>query len=243
MQRMTEPFSSLRVDGVGVWYGAISALRDVSVEVNQGDFVAILGANGAGKSSLLKAIAGLVPVSQGTMHLNDRDVTQLRAQHRLPLGVVYVPEGRHLFPFLSVEENLLLGSWTSSLRKTRRQRLEALLNTVPLLAERRAQLAGTLSGGQQQMVAVGRALMSAPQLLLLDEPSLGLSPLAMKDVMALVEATHHAGTTVVLVEQNAGLALEVCDRAYVLADGRCVKSGPASVLRGDEEVRAAYLGV
>jgi branched-chain amino acid transport system ATP-binding protein len=224
-------------------YGDLVALRGVSLRLAHGEFVSIVGANAAGKSTLLKTVAGLVRLSAGRLHFEGEDVTHLTTDARMVRGIVLVPEGRHVFPYLSVEENLRLGAWARHLRTTAPQRLEEVYALIPRLRERRGQLGVSLSGGEQQMLSIGRALMSRPRLLLLDEPSLGLSPLWVETVFAMIKQIATAGTSVLLVEQNVPLALELASRAYVLANGRCVKEGPSAELLRDDGVRKAYMGL
>ena len=240
-RQVADPF--LSVDEISVSYGPVTALHEASITVAQGELVAILGANGAGKSTLLQAMAGLHPTSSGQIYLEGTEITGEGSHDRVRRGIIYVPEGRHLFPWLSVEENLRLGSWRKALRPTLENRLERVLEAVPILADRRNQLAHSLSGGEQQMLAIGRALMGVPGLLLLDEPSLGLSPLWVEEVYALISSVLNDGTTIVLVEQNVPLALRLSSYAYVLSSGRCVREGAAEELVSDDEVRRAYMGL
>lgn len=240
-REVTDAF--LFTDRVSVSYGPVTALREASVTVAHGELIAVLGANGAGKSTLLQAMAGLHPTSSGEIYLEGTEITADGSHDRVRRGIVYVPEGRHLFPWLSVEENLRLGSWGKALRPTLEDRLAGVLEAIPILADRRNQLAHSLSGGEQQMLAIGRALMGRPRLLLLDEPSLGLSPLWVEEVYALISSILKDGTTIVLVEQNVPLALRLSSYGYVLSSGRCVREGVAEELAADDEVRRAYMGL
>ncbi len=232
----------LEVKGLHVAYGHVEAVRGVSLSVPEGGFVTLIGPNGAGKTSLLSALAGLVRPAAGTVHLAGRDVTGLPAHAAVAAGISLVPEGRAILGRMSIEENLRLAG---ELRRPRAEvgpAVEEQLRRFPILGERRAQPAGTLSGGQQQMLAFARALVARPRILLLDEPSMGLSPLLVQQIFEMVRAIHREGTTVLLVEQNARLALSVTEHAYVLERGRVVFEGPSAALAEDPRVRAAYLG-
>jgi branched-chain amino acid transport system ATP-binding protein len=230
----------LAVDALEVHYGAIHALRGVSFHADAGEIVTLIGSNGAGKSTLLRAISGLVAPSVGRVHLAGQDVTAARPEVIVARGCSHVPEGRRIFANLSVLENLQMGSWPRRARAG--ANLERVFALFPRLSERLAQAGGTLSGGEQQMLAIGRALMAEPRVLLLDEPSLGLAPLFVKQIFAIVREINAQGTTVVLVEQNAHQALRVAHRAYVLETGALALEGPAAELARDPRVRAAYLG-
>ena len=233
----------LRVEGLSVAYGGLTALRDVAVEVARGEFVAVIGPNGAGKSTLFKAISGTVPRQAGSIRFEDADLGSLPAPARAHLGIAHVPEGRRVFATMSVFENLEMGAWPEAGRRAFARSLERIYALFPIHAERRAQLAGTLSGGQQQMLAIGRALASCPRLLMLDEPSMGLSPVMAEAIFDAVRRLHREdGMTVLLVEQRVAEALGDCDRAYVLETGRIVLSGAASDLSA-ERLRQAYLGM
>jgi len=227
-------------------YGAVAALRDVSLEVRAGELVALIGANGAGKSTLLRAIAGLVAPAAGRVTLDGRDVTGQAPEAMIRAGVALVPERRRVFAPLTVLDNLELGGYALPRGRDFRSRLEAGVEEAyrlfPVLRRRRDQLAGTLSGGEQQMLAIGRALMTRPRLLLCDEPSLGLAPLVVAEIMRLLSSLREAGTTILLVEQNARMALRSADRAYVLEVGSVVLSGAAADLLEDDQLKAAYLG-
>ncbi|TCG08704.1 ABC transporter ATP-binding protein [Paraburkholderia steynii] len=233
----------LKVDSVKVSYGAIQAVKGVSLEVKEGEVVTIIGANGAGKSSLLKSIAGLQSVSAGRITVGGRDCTQLPAHMRLGLGIALSPEGRGVFPDQTVRENLLLGAYS---RKQPMSATEAAMerefDRFPRLRERQSQLSGTLSGGEQQMLAISRALMSQPRMLLLDEPSLGLAPLVIRDIFDAIRSLREEGLTILLVEQMAKQALGVADRAYVLEVGNITLEGSGRELLNDPKVKAAYLG-
>ncbi|WZB62629.1 ABC transporter ATP-binding protein [Achromobacter xylosoxidans] len=233
----------LKLESLRVSYGAIQAVRDVSLEIRTGEIVTIIGANGAGKSTLLKAVAGLEPAQDGRITFMDRDITQLPAHQRVGLGLALSPEGRGVFADQTVYDNLLLGGYAR--RKDRdaiAAGVERAYALFPRLRERRDQLAGTLSGGEQQMLAMARALMCEPRLLCLDEPSLGLAPLIVQDIFAAIRQLRDDGLTIVLVEQMANQALGVADRAYVLETGRVTLSGTGAQLLSDPKVRAAYLG-
>jgi len=233
----------LKLDSVKVAYGAIQAVKGVSLEVRQGEVVTIIGANGAGKSTLLKSICGLEPVAEGRIQVDGQDITTAKAHERVALGVAMSPEGRGVFADQTVRENLLLGAYS---RRRDMAAVEAAIerefNRFPRLRERQHQLSGTLSGGEQQMLAISRALMSEPRLLLLDEPSLGLAPLIIKDIFNAIRQLRESGLTILLVEQMAKQALGVADRAYVLETGCITLEGTGSALLNDPKVKAAYLG-
>ena len=232
----------LELQRVHVHYGPIQALKGISLTVESGEIVTLLGANGAGKTSTLRAISGLVRPSAGRILLQDVDLTHRKPHEIVALGVGHVPEGRRIFPRLSVEENLRLGAFTVRDRTEIARRQEYVLSLFPRLAERRHQAGGTLSGGEQQMLAIGRALMMQPRILLLDEPSMGLAPVLVESIFEVIQRLNRDGTTILLVEQNARMALEVAHRGYVLETGRIVLSGPAAELAADPRVQAAYLG-
>jgi len=233
----------LRISGLSVSYGGLRALEDVSLDVAEGEFVTIVGPNGAGKTTLLKAISGSVRGTAGRIEFRDRDMTPLAAHRRAALGIAHVPEGRRIFSSLSVRENLELGSYRRAARGQRREGLEAVLAIFPVLRERRQQLAGSLSGGEQQMLALGRGLMAQPDLLLLDEPSQGLGPRIVELIFETIDRIRRErGLTILLVEQRVVEALELCDRGYVLETGRVVLAGPRDTLLGDARVQRAYLG-
>lgn len=233
----------LEIQQLSAWYGKHQALREVSLNVARREVVSVLGANGAGKSTLLRAISGLIPVSETTrIRLNGSDVHGLRDFERVEAGIALVPEGRGIFGELSVRDNLLMGAYPARARQPERHNLERVLELFPRLQERLRQAVRTMSGGEQQMVAIGRALMSNPEILLLDEPSLGLSPLMVSDLFKALERVRDAGVTVLMVEQNARRSLMLSDRGYLIEQGRIVNSGNAQDLLLDEAVQKAYLG-
>jgi branched-chain amino acid transport system ATP-binding protein len=223
-------------------YGQISALKGISLSVKAGQLVALIGANGAGKSTTLRAISGLVPSRSGSLHFDGEDITGIGAQRVLTKGIAHCPEGRRVFPHMTVAENLDMGAYLRSDMSEVAVDRDRIYGEFPRLAERRKQAAGTLSGGEQQMLAIGRALMSRPRLVMFDEPSLGLAPNIVERTFAIIRAIRDAGTTVLLVEQNAFAALEMCDHAYLLESGRVVLSGAGVELIENEHVRRAYLG-
>ena len=234
----------LRISGLSVSYGGLHALEDVSLDVNEGEFVTIVGPNGAGKSTLLKAISGSVRAAAGRLDFRGRDMTPLRSHQRAALGIAHVPEGRRVFPSLTVLENLELGSYRKAARGQRAEGLAAVLALFPVLGERRRQMAGSLSGGEQQMLALGRGLMAAPDLLLLDEPSQGLAPRIVEQIFETIDRIRRARRlTILLVEQRVVEALELCDRGYVLETGKVALAGTHDALLGDPRVQRAYLGV
>ena len=232
----------LRIENVKSGYGRIEALHGISLEVAAGEVVALLGANGAGKTTLVRAISGVQPISAGQVWFQGQPIERLPAHARVALGIAQVPEGRQLFAPLAVEDNLRLGAWTRA-DLDMEAALAAVYDMFPILAERRTAAAGTLSGGQQQMLAIGRALMAKPRLLLLDEPSMGLAPMLVERILGVVRELKRAGLTVLLIEQNARAALAIADRAYVLETGRITATGTAAQIRFDPRVRQAYLGV
>src|ERR1700740_98910 len=223
-------------------YGGVTALRGISLDVKLGQLVALIGANGAGKSTALRAISGLVPPRSGSMVFDGRNITGARPPRVLACGIAHCPEGRKVFPHMSVEENLMMGAYLRTSKAETVADRDRIYADFPRLAERRRQAAGTLSGGEQQMLAIGRALMSRPRLLMFDEPSLGLAPNIVERTFAIIRGIRDAGTTVLLVEQNAFAALEMCDHAYLLEGGRIVLSGPGAEMIENEHVRKAYLG-
>jgi branched-chain amino acid transport system ATP-binding protein len=234
----------LKLESVQVSYGAIQAVRGVSLEVPEGEVVTIIGANGAGKSTLLKSIVGLEPVAAGRVLLDGRDITSVSPHTRTGLGIALSPEGRGVFPDQTVRDNLLLGAYLKKDNAARtEEKFERSFQLFPRLRERQEQVAGTLSGGEQQMLAIARALMSEPKLLLLDEPSLGLAPLIIRDIFSTIRTLREMGLTILLVEQMANQALSVADHAYVLETGQITHQGKGSDLLKDPKVRAAYLGV
>ena len=231
----------LKVDNLNVYYGSIHAVRDISFEVNQGEIVSLIGANGAGKSTILKTISGLLRSKTGTINFLDEPIQSV-APHKIVLkGLAQVPEGRRVFTQLTVEENLEMGGYTRKKNEVEPD-LDHVYDLFPRLKERRRQTAGTLSGGEQQMLAMGRALMSHPKLLMLDEPSMGLAPLLVAQIFEIIQRLHDQGTTILLVEQNAQMALSIADRGYVLETGNVVLTAPAKELLENDQVRKAYLG-
>ncbi|HET7264653.1 MAG TPA: ABC transporter ATP-binding protein [bacterium] len=232
----------LEVAGVAAAYGQVRALWDVSFTVREGEIVTLLGANGAGKTTTMRVISGLLRPLTGDVRLSGRSIQRLRAPAIVEAGIIQIPEGRRLWPRMTVLENLELGAYLPESRARRAQTLEWVLSLFPRLAERRTQMAGTLSGGEQQMLAIGRGLMGRPRLLMLDEPSLGLAPILVKEVFRIVRQINAEGVTVLLVEQNVHQALELASRGYVLETGRVTRSGSAADLLRDPEIRRAYLG-
>ena len=232
----------LVLDGVETFYGSIQALRGVSFKVPEGSIVTLLGANGAGKSTTLKCISGLVGAARGTVSFRGQRIDGLPCETIARRGISHVPEGRELFPELSVLENLKMGAYARSDKRAVEASLERVHACFPVLAERRAQLAGTLSGGEQQMLAIGRGLMAEPVLMLLDEPSLGLAPMLVEEIFAIIRTIHDGGTTVLLVEQNANKALSIADYGYVLETGTIALAGDSQQLLRDDRVRRSYLG-
>lgn len=232
----------LALEDLHVHYGAVWALKGINLRVDEGEIVSLVGANGAGKSTTLKAISGLVRPSSGRILFQGREMMRVPTHQIVREGIAQVPEGRRVFANLSVMENLEMGAYTRGDRKEVRESLERVLNRFPRLRERCNQVAGTLSGGEQQMLAMGRALMTRPKLLLLDEPSMGLAPLLVKEIFSIIQEINREGTTILLVEQNARMALQVASRAYVLETGSIVLEGEARELAGREEVKKAYLG-
>lgn len=232
----------LEIRDLAVTYGKVPALKGVTLDVDQQEIVAIIGANGAGKSTLLKSIMGLLPISSGEIRLGDLRLDRCSPTDIIRAGVAIAPEGRRLFPEMEVQENLMLGAYQRDKRQAA-ETMSAVYAWFPVLAERRKQLAGSLSGGEQQMVAIGRALMSGPKLLLLDEPSLGLSPLMMREILRIIRRVHSEGISVVLVEQNARVALKLCNRAYVMQTGLVTLTGTGGELLDNIEVQRSYLGM
>ena len=232
----------LQVKNINVSYGAIHAIHDLSLEVNDGEIVTLIGANGAGKTSTLRAISGLNPIKSGEIIYNDEVISTLGAHKIVAHGLSQVPEGRRVFGDQTVEENLLLGAYLRKSKSEVKESMEQVFNSFPRIMERRKQLAGTLSGGEQQMLAIGRALMAKPKLLLLDEPSMGLAPIVVEEIFEIIKDIRKSGTTILLVEQNANAALKIADRGYVLETGKVVISGLAEDLLHDDSVRRAYLG-
>lgn len=232
----------LTVNDINVFYGAIHAIKGVSLEVNEGEIVTLIGANGAGKSTILRTISGLLKPKTGSIQFEGQEIAGMPAHEIVKTGISQVPEGRRIFAEMSVLENLELGAFTRKDKDGIKADMEQVFDRFPRLKERIGQLAGTLSGGEQQMLAMGRALMSRPRLLLLDEPSMGLAPLLIKEIFAIIQDINKTGTTVLLVEQNANMALSIAHRTYVLETGRITLSGDARELAASDEVRKAYLG-
>ncbi len=232
----------LEVKDLNVFYGAIHAIKGISLTVNDGELVSLVGANGAGKTTILHTISGLLTASTGEILLDGQNLQKVPANTIINLGMAHVPEGRHVFARLTVEENLRMGAYILKDQKKISENLDMVYDHFPRLKERYKQLAGTLSGGEQQMLATGRALMTNPRMLLMDEPSMGLSPILVKEIFAIIEELHNSGITILLVEQNAKMALAISDRAYVLETGSIAMQGPAKALSEDDRVRKAYLG-
>ena len=233
----------LELKGIDAGYGAFQALFGISMQVNAGEAVAVIGANGAGKTTLMRVISGMLPASSGTMTMEGADLRTTPPHKVVELGIAHVPESRRLFPRLSVEDNLRLGAFIPSARAHFAERLDYVYGLFPRLKERRSQLAGTMSGGEQQMCAIARALMSKPKLILLDEPSMGLAPVIVQQVFELVRRIRAEGYTVLIVEQNVSQVLKVADRAYLLEVGRIVQSGSAAELAASDDIRKAYMGI
>jgi branched-chain amino acid transport system ATP-binding protein len=233
----------LEVENLNVYYGAIHALQGVSFNVEQGEIVTLIGANGAGKSTTLRTISGLLHPRQGTVKFKDIDITMTAAEKIVRMGISQVPEGRKIFAPLTVRENLEMGAYTRDDKAEIQVSMEGVLNHFPRLRERISQLGGTLSGGEQQMLATGRGLMSRPSLLLMDEPSMGLSPILVEEIFKIMKEINETGTSILLVEQNALMALSIANRAYVLETGRIVLSGDAQKVAENPQVKAAYLGI
>ena len=233
---------SLQLRGIEVYYNRVRALRDVNIDVHEGEIVSLLGNNGAGKTSTLSLISGLVRARAGTMTWGDMDLTKMQPWDLVAAGVLHIPEGRRIFSTMTVHENLQLGGYLVKDHAAVQERIDYSYELMPRLAERRNQQGGTLSGGEQQMLALGRALVGGPKLLLLDEPSMGLAPLIVKQVMEIIQEVNKQGTTVLLVEQNARAALKIADRAYVLESGMVTMSGSAAELAANPAVIEAYLG-
>ncbi len=233
----------LKLENVDMSYGDLQVLWDVSFEVHEGEIVVLVGANGAGKSSIIKTISGLQKVSNGKITFNGGDVTNLKPEDILKKGLVHVPEGRRLFNEMTVEENLIMGALWGEAKEKRAETMEICYDLFPKLRDRRTQLAGTLSGGEQQMVAVARGLMAKPKLLMFDEPSLGLAPVLVQDIFDIIKSVRKQGITVLLVEQNVQATLKFCDRAYVLENGKIVMEGTGQQLLNDDHVKEAFLGI
>lgn len=232
----------LEVKDLQVYYGMIHAIKGVSFHVNEGEIIALIGANGAGKTTILHTITGLLTPKGGQVMFEGKDITKMPAHKIVELGMAHVPEGRRVFAQLSVYQNLKMGAYTRSDKNEIEESLEMVYKRFPRLEERKNQMAGTLSGGEQQMLAMGRALMGKPKMLLMDEPSMGLAPILVKDIFSIIKECNKDGVTILLVEQNANMALSISDRAYVLETGSIVMSGDAKELMGNDDIRKAYLG-
>ena len=230
----------LKGDNINVYYGQIHTLKDVSIEVKKGEIVALIGANGAGKTTTLRTISGLLRSKTGRIEFNDEDISHTEAHKLVSKGIAHVPEGRHVFLQMTVQENLEMGAYTNA--SYTKEGIADVYQRFPRLKHRRNQIAGTLSGGEQQMLAMGRALMSRPHLMMLDEPSMGLAPILVQQIFDIIKELHAAGTTILLVEQNAEMALEIANRAYVLESGRIKLSGTGEELAKSDEIKKAYLG-
>ena len=234
--------SMLKVTDLQVYYGVIQALKGISLEVNEGEVIALIGANGAGKTTILHTVTGLLNQKAGKIEFEGKDISHTPAYKIVAEGMAHVPEGRRVFAELSVYDNLMMGAYTRKDKKEIAETLAMVYKRFPRLEERKKQMAGTLSGGEQQMLAMGRALMSKPKIILMDEPSMGLSPIFVNEIFDIIKAVSASGTTVLLVEQNAKKALSIADRAYVLETGKIILEGDAKVLMNDERVKKAYLG-
>ena len=233
----------LEVNELHTYYGNIKALRGVSFNVKEGEIVSFIGSNGAGKSTLMDTLAGTIKSKSGSIIFNGKDITKMAPTDRVKNGIILCPEGRKIFPKFTVEENLLIGAYTVSDKRLIKERYNKVFELFPQIKDRQKQIAGTLSGGEQQMLAIGRATMVSPKLLMLDEPSLGLSPILVEQIFALIQEIHNSGTTVLLVEQNAMAALEITDRAYVLETGEIANQGTGKQLLSDDSIIRTYLGV
>ncbi|MBQ7563992.1 MAG: ABC transporter ATP-binding protein [Lachnospiraceae bacterium] len=232
----------LSVNNISVYYGVIQALKGITFHVNRGEIIALIGANGAGKTTTLHTLSGLISPDSGSIHYKGQDITKLPGHKIVSMGMAQVPEGRHVFANMTVLQNLKMGAYTRKDNAETEQTIEHIYSRFPRLEERKNQLAGTLSGGEQQMLAMGRALMSHPEIILMDEPSMGLSPILVNEIFSIIKDVNQDGTTVLLVEQNAKKALAIANRAYVLETGTLVKEGDAGELLNDEAIKKAYLG-
>jgi branched-chain amino acid transport system ATP-binding protein len=233
----------LKVENLDVFYGDLQALRGVSLKVEEGEIVTIIGSNGAGKSTTIKAISGMLPVRKGLISWFNQPISNNSTSAIVEAGIIQIPEGRQLFPSMSVLENLELGALNPKARKDKRENMKKVFGLFPRLEERKSQSAGTLSGGEQQMLAIGRGLMSKPRILMLDEPSLGLSPLLVRSIFSIISQINQEGTTILLVEQNIHYALHMAQRAYILENGEIIKHGPSRELLQDDHIRKTYLGL
>lgn len=232
----------LKIEDLNVYYGGIHALRDINLKINKGEIVTLIGANGAGKTTTLRTISGLVDANSGSILYKGRDLKTSSASNTVKLGISHSPEGRRIFSAMSVMENLEMGAFTRKDKNNIKKDMEKVFHLFPILLDRKTQTAGTLSGGEQQMLAMARALLSRPELLLLDEPSLGLAPLIVKDIFSIIKDINEEGTTILLVEQNANMALQCADRAYIIQNGEIDIEGEARELLNNEKVKEAYLG-
>ncbi len=232
----------LKVEDLSVYYGVIQALKGISFQVNRGEIIALIGANGAGKTTTLHTLSGLISPDRGTITYKGENITRVAGHRIVSMGMAQVPEGRHVFANMTVLQNLKMGAYTRNNASETEQMIEHIYKRFPRLMERKNQLAGTLSGGEQQMLAMGRALMSKPEIILMDEPSMGLSPILVNEIFSIIKDVNSDGTTVLLVEQNAKKALAIANRAYVLETGTLVKEGDAKELLNDEAIKKAYLG-
>lgn len=233
----------LTVDSICTFYGKVQALYDISIQVNEGELITVIGANGAGKTTLLKSISGLLSPQRGTIKFEGQDISKSKPNELVKQGIVMVPEGREIFPHMTVHENLEMGAYLRKARQDIQNDIEFIYDMFPILKEKSRQKGGDLSGGQQQMLAIGRGLMAKPRLLLLDEPSLGLAPIIVKEILDKIVELNKEGTTIILVEQNANLALKVADRAYVLETGHVELEGPAKEILNDNKIQEVYLGM
>ena len=233
----------LKINDIYVNYGQSEALRGISLEVQQGEMVAILGANGAGKTTTINAVSGMVSVHKGNIEYMGQDITKMKVYDRVKAGIVQVPEGRKLFPFMSVEDNLIVGSYLPEARKKRKESLERCYELFPKLAERKSQLANSLSGGEQQMCAIARGLMSSPKLIIFDEPSLGLAPIIVQEIFHTIVSLKETGATILLIEQNVQRCLEIADYGYVMENGQITLEGNGQELLANEHLKKAYLGI
>ncbi len=230
------------IKNLNVFYGVIHALKDITINVDEGEIVTLIGSNGAGKTSTLRAISSLIKIKSGEIIFKDKNITGKKAAEIVKMGISHVPEGRRIFPDMTVSENLSMGAYLRKDKAGIKQDIEMVFNRFPILKEREKQLGGTLSGGEQQMLTMGRALMSKPKLMLLDEPSMGLSPIYVQQIFSIIKDINKTGTTILLVEQNANMALHLAQRAYILETGNIVKSGKSEELLNSDDVKNAYLG-
>ncbi|NEU30968.1 ABC transporter ATP-binding protein [bacterium LRH843] len=233
----------LKVRNLNAYYGDLQAVRDISLEVGKGEIVAILGVNASGKSTTVKSVSGLIDKVDGEIEFDGININNIPPYKRAEMGLIQVPEGRQLFPFLTVRENLEMGAYTKGARASLQENLEKVFHLFPRMKEREKQLAGTMSGGEQQMCAIGRGLMSNPKLIMLDEPTLGLAPLIVKQMFVIIKELKEMGITVLLVEQNVRQSLQIADRAYMLSNGRSIKHGTSQEMINNDEIRQGYLGV